>query len=61
MNALTSLVHARRIGPNLVPDRSRVLMRPYYPTSDDIARRIVTRVMGLSETAVAQLLGQVMD
>jgi predicted GH43/DUF377 family glycosyl hydrolase len=37
-----------------------VLTRPFYPTSDDIARRIVTRVMALSDNEVAQLLGQVM-
>jgi len=35
-------------------------MRPFYPTSDDVARRIVARVMALSDKAVAQLLGQVM-
>ena len=40
-------VHARRIGPTLSPDRSRVLMRPFYPSSDDIARRIVARVLAL--------------
>jgi len=61
MTALTpSPAQARRTGPTLVPDRSRVLMRPFYPTSDDIARRIVARVMALSDEAVAQLLGQVM-
>jgi hypothetical protein len=36
-------VHAKRIGPTLVPDRSRVLMRPFRPTTDDISRRIVAR------------------
>jgi predicted GH43/DUF377 family glycosyl hydrolase len=35
-------------------------MRPYYPANDDIARRIVARVMTLSDRAVAQLLGQLM-
>jgi predicted GH43/DUF377 family glycosyl hydrolase len=55
-----SVVAPKRIGPTLVPDRSRVLIRPFYPTSDDIARRIVARVMALSDKAVAQLLGQVM-
>ncbi len=53
-------VQAKRIGPTLVPDQSRVLMRPYYPTSDDLARRIVARIMALSDKTVAQLLGQVM-
>ena len=58
---LLSSVQVKRIGPILVPDRSRVLMRPYYPSNDDIARRIVARVMALSEKAVVQLLGEVMD
>ena len=55
-----SPVHAKRIGPTLVPNRSRVLMRPFRPTTDDIARRIVTQVMALSDTEVARLLGGVM-
>ena len=55
-----SRAQAKRIGPTLVPDRSRVLMRPFYPANDDIARRIVARVMTLSDEAVAQLLGQLM-
>ena len=35
-------------------------MRPLYPTSDDVARRIVARVMALSDKTVTQLLDQVM-
>ena len=53
-------VHAKRIGPTLVPDRTRVLMRPFRPTSDDIARRITARIAALPEEAVARLLGQVL-
>ena len=53
-------LHAKRIGPTLTPDRSRVLMRPFYPSSDDIARRIVARVLALSDEDVARLLGQVL-
>ncbi|HEY0549553.1 MAG TPA: glycoside hydrolase family 130 protein [Verrucomicrobiae bacterium] len=49
-------IHAKRIGPTLVPDRSRVLMRPFRPTTDDIARRIVAQVMALSEAEVARVL-----
>ena len=56
----TNTLQAKRIGPTLVPDRSRVLMRPFYPTTDDIARRIVTRVLALPDEEVAQLLGQVL-
>jgi predicted GH43/DUF377 family glycosyl hydrolase len=55
-----STVHAKRIGPTLAPDRSRVLMRPFYPSSDDIALRIVARVLALSDDAVTTLLGQVL-
>jgi predicted GH43/DUF377 family glycosyl hydrolase len=53
-------VHAKRIGPTLSPDRARVLMRPFYPSTDDIALRIVARVLALSDEDVARLLGQVM-
>jgi predicted GH43/DUF377 family glycosyl hydrolase len=53
-------VHAKRIGPTLTPDRTRVLLRPFYPTTDDIARRIVARVMALPEAEVDRLLGIVL-
>src|SRR5271170_3269937 len=60
---MTSLIpsplHAKRIGPILVPDRSRVLLRPFCPTTDDIARRIVARVMALPEEQAAGLSSQV--
>ena len=59
-NPTRPAVHAKRIGPTLTPDRSRVLMRPFYPSTDDIARRIVARVMALSDEEVARLLGQVL-
>jgi len=54
------VVHAKRIGPTLSPDRSRVLIRPYYPSSDDIALRIIARVLALSDEDVARLLSQVL-
>ena len=53
-------VHAKRIGPTLTPDRSRVLLRPFRPTTDDIARRIVARVVALPDEQVARLLGHVL-
>ena len=59
-NPTRPVVHAKRIGPTLIPDRSRVLMRPFYPSTDDIAWRIVARVMALSDEEVARLLGQVL-
>src|SRR6185503_17014834 len=52
-------VHVRRIGPTLFPDHSRVLLRPFRPTTDDIARRIVARVMALSDEEAAQTLARV--
>jgi len=59
-NPTRPAVHAKRIGPTLTPDRSRVLMRPFYPSTDDIAWRIVARVKALSDEDVARLLGQVL-
>lgn len=57
---IRSTVHAKRIGPTLAPDRARVLMRPFYPSTDDIARRIIDRVGALSDEAVRRLLHQVL-
>ena len=54
-------VHAKRIGPTLTPDRSRVLMRPFYPVRKDIARRIIASVMALSDEEAVRLLYQVLD
>jgi predicted GH43/DUF377 family glycosyl hydrolase len=56
----TTTVHAKRVGPTLVPDRARVLLRPFYPTTDDIARRIAGRVMALPDEEVVRLLGEVL-
>lgn len=53
-------LHVKRIGPTLTPDGSRVLMRPFRPTTDDIARRIVAQVMRLPEEEVARLLEAVL-
>jgi predicted GH43/DUF377 family glycosyl hydrolase len=53
-------VHAKRIGPTLAPDQSRVLLRPFHPSSDEIARRIVTRILNLPEETVSQQLQQVL-
>src|SRR4026208_2489685 len=53
-------IHAKRIGPTLTPDRARVLMRPFYPSTDDIARRIVARVLALSDESVTLLLNRVL-
>ncbi|HEV2453736.1 MAG TPA: glycoside hydrolase family 130 protein [Verrucomicrobiae bacterium] len=50
----------KRMGPALVPDRSRVLMRPFRPSTDDIARRIAARTIALPEDEAARVLGQVL-
>ena len=55
-----STLHVKRIGPTLLPDRTRVLMRPFSPTTDDIARRMTTRVMALPDEQVTRLLEQVL-
>ncbi len=57
---LPPTLHAKRIGPTITPDRSRVLMRPFRPTTDDIAARIIKRVMTLSDEQAARLEGQVL-
>jgi predicted GH43/DUF377 family glycosyl hydrolase len=53
-------LQAKRIGPTLRPDHSRVLMRPFRPTTDEIARRIVEQVMTLTEEDVTRTLGEVL-
>src|SRR5215211_3376874 len=54
-------LHAKRIGPNITPDHSRVLMRPFRPSTDEIARRLATRVMALPDEEVARLLDLVLN
>jgi predicted GH43/DUF377 family glycosyl hydrolase len=44
----------------LKPDPTRVLLRAFRPSSDEIARRIVARVMALSEEQVVTQLQQVL-
>ena len=38
-----------------------MLLRPFHPTTEEIARRIVARVMALPEEEVVHLLGRVLD
>src|SRR3954463_6153172 len=56
----SAALHVKRIGPTLTPDRSRVLMRPFVPSTDEIARRIVTQVIALPDDEVTRLLAQVL-
>jgi predicted GH43/DUF377 family glycosyl hydrolase len=52
-------IHVRRTGTRLLPDRSRVLVRPFKLTSEQRAVNLCARVMSLSEEEVRQLLSQV--
>jgi len=54
------VLHAKRIGPTITPDSSRVLMRAFRPTTDDIARRVVARVAAISEEQVARVLSHLL-
>jgi predicted GH43/DUF377 family glycosyl hydrolase len=54
------VLHAKRIGPTITPDTSRVLMRAFRPTTDDIARRIVARVTAIPEEQVASVLSHLL-
>ena len=49
-------IPVRRTSITLQPDRSRVLARPFYPTSDERAARICAHVLGLPEPEVHSLL-----
>jgi predicted GH43/DUF377 family glycosyl hydrolase len=55
-----SPLHVKRTGPTLIADRARVLMRPFRPSTDNIARRIVARVMALPEDEAGGLLARVL-
>lgn len=49
-----------RVGPALKPDPSRVLIRPFQPGDEACSRRLVARVLALSEPTVTQLLSEVL-
>ena len=44
-------------GIHLMPDHSRVIVRPFIPGDPDSVRRIIARAMALDEPAVARELG----
>ncbi|HTD87433.1 MAG TPA: glycoside hydrolase family 130 protein, partial [Candidatus Binatia bacterium] len=52
-------VQVRRSKLILHPDRTRVLIRPFHPTTDQRARRICAHVMALADSEVQALLEQV--
>ena len=49
-------IDVKRTNVILHPDRSRVLARPFYPTTDERARRVCSQVMALPEDEVHALL-----
>src|SRR5438093_591345 len=53
-------ISIRRTGTRLLPDRSRVLVRPFKLTSEQRASNLSARVMSLSEDEVRKLLSDVM-
>jgi predicted GH43/DUF377 family glycosyl hydrolase len=59
-NSTQKIVHAKRIGPTINPDVTRVLMRPFLPVRKDIASRIIEYVMTLPEAGAAVLLEDVL-
>lgn len=52
---------AQRVGPSLLPDKSRVLLRRLYPSSHEIAQRIIDTIVALSDAQVKEQLQQVLD
>ena len=53
-------LNVRRTGIVLKPNNSRVVIRPFEPTSDSRIERIIARIMSLSEPEVDALLEDVM-
>jgi hypothetical protein len=49
-----------RTGIVLKPDASRVLFRPFAPAGDERPLRILSRILALPETEVAEMLAQVL-
>ncbi len=52
-------IHIRRTGPLIEPDLSRVLLRPFTPGNSQRVRRIVERILSLTEDQVDTLLDEV--
>jgi predicted GH43/DUF377 family glycosyl hydrolase len=55
-----SPIHVQRTSVTLHPDRARVLVRPFRPTSEQRTIKICARVMSLSDGEVHTLLKQVL-
>ena len=59
--ASAAALNVRRTGIVLKPTNSRVVIRPFEPTSPQRIERILARLMSLSEPEVDFLLGDVMS
>ena len=57
----TKCFNVRRCGPHLLADKTRVLLRRLYPSSHDIARRIVNSLLAMSEKEAEEELSSVLD
>ncbi len=54
-------LQAERIGPNLIPDRTRVLLRPFSAGSKSLTRKIIARILTLTDKQTASELGKVLS
>ncbi|MDA3852366.1 MAG: glycoside hydrolase family 130 protein [Spirochaetaceae bacterium] len=54
-------VEATRTGPTLIPDRSKVLLRPFSAGGKTITRNIINRILSLSEKQVTEKLNEVLQ
>lgn len=54
-------IHVKRCGPHLSNDKSRVLLRRIYPSSHDIARRMISDVMNWSPEERKEQLSVILD
>ena len=55
------VVEARRIGPIVAPDYTRVLLRPFFPSSVKLAKRMVQRLSSHTEETAAQEIRYILD
>jgi predicted GH43/DUF377 family glycosyl hydrolase len=52
-------IHLKRTGPVLIPDQSRVLLRPFSPGGPERVAGIIGRIMAFPEDQAGRLLGVV--
>src|SRR3972149_2409104 len=60
MSAARKTVRVQRTGPLLLPDPTRLLLRPFRPASDHPVPRLGERVLALSEAGVGRTLKNVL-